>query len=44
MESLEHAARILFTARALGRVTKLTNDAVARLDTGRARAQREPDA
>lgn len=44
MESLEHAARILFTARALGRVTELTNDAAARLEAGRARAQREPDA
>jgi L-fuculose-phosphate aldolase len=44
MESLEHAARILFTARALGRVTELTNDAAARLEAGRARVQREPDA
>jgi L-fuculose-phosphate aldolase len=44
MESLEHAARILFTARALGRVTELTNDAAARLEAGRVRAQREPDA
>jgi L-fuculose-phosphate aldolase len=44
MESLEHAARILFTARALGRVTELTSDAVARLEASRARAQREPDA
>ena len=44
MESLEHAARILFTARALGRVTELTNDAAACLEASRARAQREPDA
>ena len=44
MESLEHAARILFAARALGRVTELANDAVARLEAGRARAQRERDA
>jgi L-fuculose-phosphate aldolase len=44
MESLEHAARILLTARALGRVTELTNDAAARLEAGRARVQREPDA
>ena len=43
MESLEHAARILFTARALGRVTELTSDAAARLEAGRARVQREPD-
>ena len=38
MESLEHAARIVFIARALGRVTELTHDAAARL------TQREPDA
>jgi len=44
MESLEHAARILFTARALGRVTELTNDAAARLEARRARVQTEPDA
>jgi L-fuculose-phosphate aldolase len=44
MESLEHAARILFTARMLGRVTELTHDAAARLEASRARAQREPDA
>ena len=44
MESLEHAARILFAARALGRVTELTSEAVARLDANRAQAQREPDA
>ena len=44
MESLEHAARILFTARALGRVTELTQDAAARLEAGRARTRRERDA
>lgn len=44
MESLEHAARILFTARALGKVTELTSDAAARLEAGRMRVQREPDA
>jgi L-fuculose-phosphate aldolase len=38
MESLEHAARIVFIARALGRVTELTHDAAARL------TRREPDA
>lgn len=31
MESLEHAARIIFAARALGRVTELSPEAVARL-------------
>ena len=35
MESLEHAARILFAARALGQVTELTSDAVARLEATR---------
>jgi L-fuculose-phosphate aldolase len=44
MESLEHAARIVFIARALGRVTELTNDAAARLEASRARTRREPDA
>jgi L-fuculose-phosphate aldolase len=46
MESLEHAARILFVARALGRVTELTADAVKRLEARRTEAwgQREPDA
>lgn len=44
MESLEHAARIIFTARALGKVTELTSDAAARLEAGRMRVQREPDA
>jgi L-fuculose-phosphate aldolase len=43
MESLEHAARILFAARALGRVTELPSDAVARLEATHARAQRELD-
>lgn len=33
MESLEHGARIVFAARALGRVTLLPPDAVARLAT-----------
>ena len=32
MESLEHAARILFTAHALGRVTELPSGAAARLE------------
>ncbi|HEU5261413.1 MAG TPA: class II aldolase/adducin family protein [Gemmatimonadales bacterium] len=44
MESLEHAARIIFVARALGRVTELTGDAVARLAAQRARRGREQDA
>lgn len=49
MESLEHAARILWTARTLGeggrgRVTPLTNEAVEQLRALRARAQREKDA
>ncbi len=46
MESLEHAARILFTARALGRVTELTSDAAMRLEARRQAAweRREPDA
>jgi L-fuculose-phosphate aldolase len=35
MESLEHAARILFTARALGRVTELPPGAGARLEAQR---------
>lgn len=43
MESLEHAARILFTARALGRVTELSADSVARLQASR-QGQREPNA
>jgi L-fuculose-phosphate aldolase len=46
MESLEHAARILLTARSLGRVTELTTDAAARLEARRRAAweQPEPDA
>jgi L-fuculose-phosphate aldolase len=44
MESLEHSARFLFTPRALRRVPELTNEAAARLEAGRARVQREPDA
>ena len=50
MESLEHAARILWTARTLagaggeGRVTPLTPEAVEQLQRLRARAQREKDA
>ena len=35
MESLEHAARILLTARLLGRVTELTDDQVRALTTPR---------
>ena len=44
MESLEHAARIIFAARALGRVTELTSEAAARLEESRWPAKREPDA
>ena len=46
MESLEHGARIIWAARALGRVNELTSDAVARLEDGarRKRTQQEPDA
>jgi L-fuculose-phosphate aldolase len=40
MESLEHAARILLSARALGRVTPLGEDDVAALHRARAAAQR----
>jgi L-fuculose-phosphate aldolase len=43
MESLEHAARIIFAARALGRVNELTAEAVARLEGQRSRARREQD-
>lgn len=43
MESLEHAARIIFAARQLGRVTELSPDAVARLEALRERAGRETD-
>jgi L-fuculose-phosphate aldolase len=44
METLEHAARILLTARTLGRVTELSGDAVTRLAALRATATRERDA
>jgi len=44
MESLEHAARIIFTARALGGPVELSGDAVARLEAQRAAARRERDA
>ncbi len=44
MESLEHAARIVLTARALGRVTELPSDAVARLLALQPAKSREPDA
>lgn len=43
MESLEHAARIIWAARALGGVNELTSEAVARLEARR-RTQKEPDA
>lgn len=41
MESLEHAARILLTARLLGRVVELDRSSVARLEELR-RARRQP--
>jgi L-fuculose-phosphate aldolase len=41
MESLEHAARIVLTARLLGRVRTLTPDQVAVLDAARRRAVAE---
>ena len=44
MESLEQAARIILTARLLGRVTELDADAVAQLGRLRAHSQRETDA
>jgi L-fuculose-phosphate aldolase len=46
MESLEHAARILFVARAVGRVNELTSEQVARLQASRGYtvSSREPDA
>ena len=44
MESLEHAARIIFAARALGGPVELSGDAVARLEAQRAAARRERDA
>jgi L-fuculose-phosphate aldolase len=43
MESLEHAARILFAARALGRVNELAPEAVARLKARRERARTRED-
>jgi len=43
METLEHAARILFGARVLGRVTALDPGAVAQLEALRARSRRERD-
>ena len=44
MESLEHGARIIWAARALGRVNELTPDAVARLEARRGRTPEESDA
>jgi L-fuculose-phosphate aldolase len=44
MESLEHAARIILTARLLGRVNELTPTAVAQLEQLRTHSQRETDA
>jgi L-fuculose-phosphate aldolase len=44
MESLEHAARILLTARGLGRVTELPAGAGARLEARRSGEPRERDA
>lgn len=41
MESLEHAARILHAARALGRVNRLTEDQARALLAGRAAARRD---
>jgi L-fuculose-phosphate aldolase len=41
MESLEHAARIIWTARTLGQVNELTPDALARLAAERERERRE---
>lgn len=43
METLEHAARIRFDARVLGRVTALDPGAVAQLEAPRARSLRERD-
>lgn len=43
METLEHAARILLSARLLGRVTALNPGAVAQLQALRARSLRERD-
>ena len=48
METLEHSARIIWYARALGGVNQLTPDAVRRLEGGARRGrtpwEREPDA
>lgn len=41
MESLEHAARIIFAARALGRVNELAPEAVTRLEAQRKRARED---
>lgn len=41
METLEHAARIMFGARLLGRVTELEPGAVAQLEALRARSRQE---
>jgi L-fuculose-phosphate aldolase len=41
MESLEHAARIIFAARALGRVTELAPEAVMQLEAQRERARKD---
>jgi L-fuculose-phosphate aldolase len=41
MESLEHAARIIFAARALGRVTELAPEAVMQLEAKRERARKD---
>ena len=43
METLEHAARIIVTARGLGRITELSREDVARLEELRERARRERD-
>ena len=44
MESLEHAARIILAARALGRVTELPPGAAARLEAQRSSEPRKRDA
>jgi len=41
MESLEHAARIIFAARALGQVNELGRDSALRLEAQRDRARQE---
>lgn len=43
IETLAHAARMLFDARVLGRVTALDPGAVAQLEALRARSLRERD-